>query len=133
MQQTMMKKFMAAAILVGTLAACASYTDWRPVVDTSRNPNNAKLEQDFAECRALAKQAADALEGGGKGALVGALGGAAGGALLGAITGNAGMGAAIGASTGVVGGAAAGGVTADQEFKHAYVNCMKQRGHAVIN
>lgn len=122
-----------ALLLTGSLAACASYGSWRPVVDSANEKNFQKLEQDFVECRSLAQQAADALSGGAQGAAIGALGGAAGGAILGAITGVPATGAALGAAAGAAGGGTTGALTAEAEFKRAYSNCMRQRGHAVIN
>ena len=61
------------------------------------------------------------------------LAGAAGGAALGAIMGDPGKGAAIGAATGGIGGGAYTGVSADQKFKQAFNNCMRSRGHNVVN
>jgi len=100
----------------------------------SNQPGPANsVSQDTAECQQLAKNAAntgtEAVEGG----LVGGLVGAAGGAALGAVVGNPGAGAALGAATGGIGGGAYSGLTADQKYKQAFNNCMRNRGHNVIN
>jgi outer membrane lipoprotein SlyB len=122
--------------LVGSLllTACASQTGWTPTVDTYNDPSVNRLNQDMAECQQLASQAS-----GGTaketaiGAGVGALAGAAGGAILGAITGSAGTGAAIGAAAGGIGGAGKQGLQAEDQYKRAYSNCLRQRGHKVVN
>lgn len=99
---------------------------------SQHGPRNS-ASQDAEQCRALAKNAAntgmEALKSGAVGGLIGAAGGAA----LGAAMGNAGTGAAIGAAAGGIGGGAYTGLSADQEFKRAYKNCMRNRGHNVID
>lgn len=115
------------------LSACASQTGWRPTVDTYNDPNAYRLEQDYAECEQLARQASggtakESL----KGAAVGGLAGAAGGAAIGAIAGSAGAGAAIGATAGGLGGAMKQGLSAEDTFKNAFNNCMIGRGHKVL-
>ena len=122
----------AASLL---LTACASQTDWTPTVDTySNTANNSRLNQDMADCRQIANQAS-----GGTasetavGVGVGGLLGAASGAAIGAIAGNAGKGAAIGATAGAIGGGAKQGIQAEDVYKRAYSNCLKNRGHSVVN
>lgn len=116
------------------LAGCASQTGWTPTVDTYNDANAANLNQDMAECQQLASQAS-----GGTaketaiGAGVGGLIGAAGGAALGAIIGNPGTGAAIGAAAGGIGGASQQGMQSESHYKSAYSNCLRGRGHKVIN
>ena len=131
-----MKKtsFVTTVLASLLLTACASQTGWTPTVDSYNDPNAARLSQDMAECQQLADQAA-----GGTaketaiGAGVGGLLGAAGGAALGAVMGNAGTGAALGAAAGGIGGGAKQGLGAEDQYKHAYSNCMRQRGHKVLN
>lgn len=131
-----MKKSSRAIILVGglLLSACASQTGWTPTVDTYDSPNAYRLNQDLYECEQLARQAS-----GGTaketaiGAGVGAAVGAAGGAVVGAFTGNPGAGAAIGAAAGGFGGGAKQGFEAEEAFKRAYRNCLRNRGHKVVN
>lgn len=116
------------------LSACYTQGGYQPTVDTYNDPNAYRLNQDAAECKQLAQQAA-----GGStaketaiGAGVGGLVGAAGGAVVGAFTGNPGMGAAIGAAAGGLGGAAKQGFSAEDKFRNAYNQCMSNRGHNVI-
>ena len=133
----MMPKSISISILSASLllTACASQTDWTPTVDPySNTANNSRLNQDMADCRQIALQAS-----GGtptetaKGAAVGGLLGAATGAAIGAIAGNAGKGAAIGATAGVVGGGTKQGIQAEDVYKRAYSNCLRNRGHSVVN
>ena len=72
---------------------------------------------------------AETLKGAGAGALVGAAGGAA----LGAVVGDPATGAAIGAAAGGIGGGAWQGVNSDAQFKQSFINCMRGRGHNVVN
>jgi hypothetical protein len=132
----MFKKLTVTGALLATAlfaGGCATYGGYQPVVDPANDPNAYRINQDTEECRALARDAGAAgtetLKGAGAGALIGAAGGAA----LGAITGNPATGAAIGATVGGIGGAANQGVDADNQFKRAYINCMRGRGHNVIN
>lgn len=132
----MNKKF---AVIVSIVAAalvasgCASYGGYQPVVDPRTDPNYANIQQDQVECSELAKQAGnvggDTLKGAGVGALVGAAGGAA----IGAIIGNPATGAALGAAAGGIGGGASQGIEADNNYKRAFNNCMRGRGHTPIN
>jgi Glycine-zipper domain len=71
-------------------------------------------------------------------AAVGTAVGAAAGALLGAASGNPAAGAAIGAGGGLIVGSAAGtdayiagGVTTQDRYDNAYVQCMYAKGHQV--
>lgn len=122
----------SAAIALG-LSGCASQRGWTPVVDTAQDKNAAHLSNDLAVCKQMADQAADQsgtmAERGG----IGALGGAAGGAILGAIVGSPGTGAALGAATGAGAGLGSGAIDSDSAFRKAYINCLKGRGHPVIN
>jgi hypothetical protein len=129
------KLMVVGLIAVVTLIAngCATYGGYQPTVDPYNDPNIGRLQQDEAECGNLAKQAGsfgtDTLKGAGVGALVGAAGGAA----MGAIWGNPATGAAAGAAIGGIGGGATQGMDADNNYKRAYNNCMRGRGHNVIN
>ena len=120
----------ASAILA---SGCATYGGYQPVVDAQNDPNAYRINQDMEECRALAGQAGNTGTETMKGAGAGALIGAAGGAAMGAIVGNPATGAAIGATVGGIGGAANQGMDADNQFKRAYINCLRGRGHNVIN
>lgn len=116
------------------LTGCATQTGWTPTVDPYGDPNAYRLNQDMAECQQLAHQASGgtATETA-KGAAVGGLLGAATGAAVGAISGNAGTGAAYGAAIGGIGGGAKQGFQAEDQYKRAYINCMRHRGHNVVN
>jgi phage tail tape-measure protein len=132
----MLKAFVTAGIVVLSImsAGCASQTGWSPTVDPYNDPDAGRIQSDLSDCRQLAQQAgSDAAASAAKGAAVGSLLGAATGAAIGAVTGSAGAGAAIGAATGGVGGATREGIGSDDQFKRAYSNCMRNRGHNVIN
>ncbi len=130
-----MKKLTTSLVFIGStlLSGCYSYGGWTPTVDAYNDPNAYRINQDMAECKQLASQAA-----GGTtketaiGAGVGGLIGAAGGAIVGAFTGSPGTGAAIGAAAGGFGGGATKGLSAEEKFKNAYNNCMSNRGHRVV-
>lgn len=123
-------------VILGVLAilsACASQTSWTPTVDTYEDKNIDRLTQDQEECRDLAKQASnDTATEAAKGTGVGLIG-AASGAVLGAIVGSPGTGAKIGAAAGGMGGATHSGLSAEEKYKHAFSNCLRGRGHKVVN
>ena len=132
-----MKKIVTFTLILNCLllVACAQMGGYTPVIDTRANSTkvNANLNRDLQECQALAEQVSGStVKKAGIGAGVGALGGAAAGAAIGAIGGNAGTGAAIGAVTGVIGGAAQQGISSDSDYKNAYNNCMRGRGHHIL-
>jgi len=123
-----------ATATVLLLAGCAAQRPWTPVVDTYRDSRAQYLRRDLEECRNLALQASGyAPEQGVLGALGGGLIGAAAGAAIGAALGNPARGAAVGAATGGIGYGLAQAGGADAAFKRAYISCMRQRGHPVIN
>lgn len=116
------------------VSGCAEYNGWRPTVDTYNDPNAQNLSRDDMDCQQLAKQAG----GGGvketaTGMALGGLAGAAAGAALGAVTGNAGRGAALGAAAGGLGYGANKAMNSEGDYKSAYIRCMKNRGHNVLN
>lgn len=131
-----MKKSTIGLVLTSglLLSACASQTGWTPTVDPYGDPNAYRINQDMAECQQLARQAS-----GGtaretaKGVGVGALIGGAAGAAIGAISGNAGAGAAYGAAAGGFSGGTKQGLEAESQYKRAYTNCMRNRGHYIVN
>ena len=105
-----------ASILVLHFAfATASWaqSSWTPMVDTYGSSRAQYLSRDMVECRGMAQQA--------------------GGAAMGAVLGNAGRGAALGA----IGGGVTRGVrqtsASDAAFQQAFSNCLRARGHNVIN
>jgi len=128
-----MKKILILALFAG-LVGCAGVSRWEPVLNTKVDKNAASAEQDVAECRVLADQAAGWLVEGAEGALVGAAGGAAEGAVIGAlVSGGAGPAAAAGAPIGAIAGLWYSGYNADLTFKRAFSNCLYQRGHFPID
>jgi len=131
-----MHNLMTKSALVSTLflSACATQTGWTPTVDPYRNPNSYRLEQDIYECRQLALQASgNTAAETAKGTAIGGLLGAAAGAAIGAATGDPGKGAAIGAAVGGFGGGAKQGFGTEKSYERAYTNCLRHRGHHVIN
>lgn len=131
---------MKRLLLVGSCLAmcaigCKTQQPWRPTVDTFNNQGrNQYVSRDMEECRQLALQVSgSAPQQAVRGAALGGLVGAAGGAAIGAAFGSAGRGAAVGAAAGGIGTAVHQGARAEQSFQQAYVNCMRQRGHTVLN
>ncbi len=130
MYKTLTAIMLSAVIMTG----CASKGDWSPTIDPYGDANAANIGRDKVECRQLAKSAAgDTATETGKGALVGGAIGAAAGAVLGAAVGSPGKGAMIGAAAGGMGGAAKQGFGAEGDYKQSFINCMRNRGHSVIN
>ncbi len=131
MIKTNLISIVAASLL---LTACASQTGWAPTVDPYGDPNAYRLNQDMIECDQLARRASGGLATEtAKGAAVGGLVGAATGAALGAISGDPGKGAAYGATIGGIGGASKQGFQSEDQYKRAYTNCLRHRGHYVVN
>lgn len=129
----MMRKILLPLLVIALMGGCATYSNWQPVVDTHNDPNAASIPQDQQECSQLAKQAGSTGVESAKGVATGGLLGAAAGAAIGAVTGNPGAGAAIGAASGGIGGGAYTGISGDDEYKRSFINCMRNRGHNVIN
>ena len=129
------KKLALATLIISlVIAGCASQSGWRPTVDPYNDPHADMMEADFRECDSLAREVAgNTAEEVAEGAFVGGMIGAAFGAIFGAIFGDPGTGAAIGASVGGFEGGTGRGFSAEEHFQRAYVNCMRNRGHNVIN
>lgn len=130
-----MRRMVAVSVGLAVLAGCATQPAWRPTVDTFNNQaRNQYLSADMEECRILAQRVSghaptEAVTG----AVTGGLVGAAAGAAIGAAFGSAGRGAAVGAAAGGIGMGAARASQSESQFQQAYVNCMRQRGHNVVN
>lgn len=125
-----------AVIVVAALvtAGCVSQTTWTPTVDTYGDSRAQYVSRDLEECRQLALSASGGSgEQAVKGGAVGGLVGAAAGAAIGAAFGAAGTGAAVGAATGGIGTGAVQAVRSNEEFQRVYKNCMRNRGHRVID
>ena len=105
------------------LAGC----QYRPVVDQKMSKNPERFDADLAECRQIA-------EGGAGGGAV--AGGAAGGAVVGgALAVATGRPDRIGQAAGggaVIGGARGAGASGSEK-RQIVRNCLKGRGHAVLN
>lgn len=130
-----MKKIVTIAMMAA-LVGCASVSKWEPTLNTPVDKNSAKIEQDVAECRVLADKAAGWITEGTEATLVSAAGGAAEGAVIGALVsgaGGAGVAAAAGAPIGAIAGLWWSEYEANGQFKHAFTNCLYQRGHFPIN
>ncbi|MEO1042526.1 MAG: glycine zipper family protein [Pseudomonadota bacterium] len=111
-------KILGVAALVA-LGACTTY---QPVVD---GPQDAQYYADLEDCRALAAQASSQ----NRDILSGAAVGAAIGGIVGSVDGNLGDGAAAGAGVGAVQGA----VRKNNNSNSVVRNCMRGRGHRVVN
>lgn len=121
------------SLLTGTTCAWAQ-SSWTPTVDTYGSERAQYLSRDMWDCRELASQSSGSAGGSAaRGALRGGAVGALGGAAIGAALGNAGRGAAV--------GAAAGGITrgvgeasgSEAQFRRTFSNCLRGRGHTVLN
>ena len=128
----------SACLLLLTGCATTSQTQWTPTVDTFGNSRAQYLSRDMEECRALALRASgttgeQATQGAVQGGLIGAAGGAAIGGIAGGSWSGAGRGAALGAVVAGLAGGVSGSKQAEQAFQQAFRNCLRQRGHNVIN
>jgi outer membrane lipoprotein SlyB len=130
-----MKRSIAACTgFLWLLAGCATTQPWSPVVDTYGSSRAQFVHRDEAECRQLAQRVSGHTPNqAARGALTGGLVGAAGGAAIGAAIGNPGRGAAVGAAAGGIGQGVRSASNTEQSFQRAFNNCMRQRGHNVIN
>jgi hypothetical protein len=129
-----MKNNLPALLVLSVIASgCASVSGWRPIVDPRMDQHPETVQRDTVECRVLADQASDVTKEVALGAGVGAVTGTAGGAAVGALAGGA---AATGAAAGAILAVPAGlweGYQANEDFKRAFKNCMRQRGHTIVN
>lgn len=130
---------LSAAVAILTGCATTSQTQWTPTVDTYGSSQAQFLTRDTEECRALAMRASGSTsEQARQSAVSQGLVGAGAGAAIGAVVdGGTWRGARRGAAIGGVAGAVTGGQSAaaqtDAQFQRAFNNCMRQRGHTVIN
>jgi len=134
MQHRHNRNLLAVAGIALFMSGCAAQSGWSPTVDTYGDSRAQNVTHDKVECDQLARQTGGStVEKGATGALAGGALGAVSGAAIGAITGNTGRGAALGGVIGGIGGAAHQANAANQQYKTAYINCMRNRGHHVIN
>ena len=116
-----MQRTLLAAACALWLAGCVNQNTWTPTVDTYGDPNAWRLSQDEAQCRQLAMQSSG-------GSVKNTAEGVGIGGLLGAAAG-----AAIGAAAGGFGGGAYESFDTSSAFKSAFDQCLRERGHQVIN
>jgi hypothetical protein len=122
---------LALALLLG---GCVNQNTWKPSVDPYADPNAANLSRDEADCRRIARESSGSTAGKtAKGTGIGAGVGAAAGAIFGAIAGSPGLGAAAGAAVGGLGGGGYEAIESSKDFKTVFSNCMRGRGHTVLN
>src|SRR5262245_32147077 len=116
-------------------ASAGAAQSWTPTVDTVGNARAQYLSRDMAECRSMAQQASggSAVGQAARGAVRGGAVGAAGGAAMGAVLGNAGRGAALGAVAGGVTRGVGQHSASESNFQRAFSNCLRNRGHNVVN
>lgn len=136
----MIRRLFGLATAVALAAAFATPAQaWTPTVDTYGSSRAQYLSRDMADCQALAERASGAGTGQARQAavsrgLVGAASGAALGAALGGNRGRAaGRGAAAGATLGALSGGLGTASETDAAFQRAFRNCLRDRGHNVIN
>ena len=128
------KNWMWGLMPIVLVSGCASYGNYTPAVDPYGDVRADRIDQDLYECRGLARQANEysqdetahrAITGGFWGALIGGL--------FGAAVGEPGAGLVVGTTVGAVSGGLQGEMNAEQRYVWAYRNCMRNRGHNVIN
>ncbi len=136
--------FKSLALSSLLLTACAQQTGWTPTVDTYGAPNAQQLNKDMHECQQLAlRSSGDTVQDAAIGTGIGAATGAATGAVVGATSGaireegdageDAGTGALIGGTVGAVSGGVYQGYQSDTQYKKAFSDCLRYRGHRVID
>ena len=136
-----MNRFLSLSTALMIVSGCAtsSQTQWTPTVDTYGNSRAQYLTRDTEECRSLAMRASGSTrEQATQAAVSRGLVGAASGAAVGAVVNRdswrgARQGAAIGAAAGALSGGYSAAAETDAQFRRAFENCMRQRGHTVIN
>jgi outer membrane lipoprotein SlyB len=123
-----------ATHLVFGVTCASAQSSWTPAVDTFGNSRAQYLSRDQWECRELAMNTSGTrTESATRGALRGGMVGAAGGAAIGAALGNAGRGAAVGAAAGGLMRGVQGSNQTEAEFRRTFSNCLRARGHNVLN
>ena len=136
-----MRRLLGLSTAVAILTGCATtpQTQWTPTVDTYGSSRAQFLTRDTEECRALAMRASGSTsEQATQAAVSRGLVGAATGAAVGAVVDRdswrgARRGAAIGGAAGALSGGYGAAAQTDAQFRQAFNNCMRQRGHTVIN
>lgn len=127
------RRWRSTLLVPSLLLACVSQDSWTPTIDAANDPRADQLAKDEAECRALAKGGAGSGDQVAQGAVQGAAVGAVAGAVIGAIVGDPGAGAAIGAASGATSGGTSMARDSNADFKRIFSNCLRERGHPVLN
>jgi len=126
--------FAVAVCLTFSAAGAHAQSSWTPTVDTFGSSRAQYLSADMWDYRQLASQTSGTRTGSAAtGALRGGAVGAAGGAALGAAFGNAGRGAAVGAAAGGIGRGVQQANASEAQFRRAFSNCLRSRGHNVLD
>jgi hypothetical protein len=126
--------FAVAVCLMFSATGARAQSNWTPTVDTFGSSRAQYLSADMWDCRQLASQTSGTRTGSAaSGALRGGAVGAAGGAALGAAFGNAGRGAAVGAAAGGIGRGVQQANASEAQFRRAFSNCLRSRGHNVLD
>src|SRR5262245_8991541 len=113
---------LAVHLVLGVSCASAQ-SNWTPTVDTYGSSRAQYLSRDMWECRELAGQTSGS-----------ATGSAARGALrVGGAVVSAGRGALGGGAAGGIGGGVQQASASETQFRRAFSNCLRARGHNVIN
>ena len=122
-------------LVTSLLIGCVNQDKWSPTTDPKNDAHAETLAIDEVECRDIAKESVggSTTKETAKGAAVGAAVGAAAGAVIGVMAGSPGTGAAAGAAVGGTAGGTYKNVEASREFKTIFKNCMKERGHTVLD
>lgn len=136
-----MRRLLSLLTAVAIVTGCAttSQAQWTPTVDTYGSSRAQYLTRDTEECRSLAMRASGSTsEKATQSAISRGLVGAATGAAVGAVVDRdnwrgARRGAAIGGAAGAISGGSGAAARTDATFQRAFNNCMRQRGHTVIN
>lgn len=119
-----MKSTILAAVLVATLAGCATRgANYVPLVDM-KGHEQAQFDRDTTECQQYAKQRMDAASGAVAGAVIGGLLAAA---LMPRGYRN------YGAGQGALVGGVSGGVAANQNQEMITKRCLAGRGYNILN
>jgi outer membrane lipoprotein SlyB len=119
-----MKRLAVAALVVLTMAGCATRgANYQPLIDT-KGRDQAQLAQDTSECQVFAKQRMDAASG--------AVAGAVLGAVIGALLMPHGF-RNQGAGYGALFGGASGAGSANDTQETIVKRCLAGRGYSVLN
>jgi hypothetical protein len=122
-------KLIFITLLITSMTACSNMgSNYSPIID-KQGIDEAKYQQDLAECQNLSTEA----QGAGKDGAKKAAGGAAVGALIGLVGGGNSTNIAQAAGVGGVIGGASGLYSGNQEKQNIIRRCLAGRGYKVLN